>query len=77
MPKDDWVYIGHMLDMSLQARDILSGKDRSDYDQEVVLRLALTHLVQVIGEAAQQVSKELKPPIHKFPGAKSLVCAIA
>ncbi len=60
MPKDDWVYVGHMLDMSLQARDIFSGKDRSDYDQEIVLRLALTHLVQVIGEAAQQVTKEFQ-----------------
>ena len=40
MPKDDWVYVGHMLDMSLQAREILSGKDREDYDREIVLRLA-------------------------------------
>jgi uncharacterized protein with HEPN domain len=60
MPKDDWVYVGHMLDMSVQAKEILSGKDRADYDQEIVLRLALTHLVQVIGEAAQQVSKEFQ-----------------
>ncbi len=67
MPKDDWVYVGHMLDMSLQARDILSGKDRSDYDQEVVLRLALTHLVQVIGEAAQQVSKEFQAAHSQVP----------
>jgi uncharacterized protein with HEPN domain len=60
MPKDDWVYVGHMLDLCLQSQEILSGKDRSDYDRELVLRLALTHLVQVIGEAAQQVSKEFQ-----------------
>lgn len=60
MPKDDWVYVGHMLDMSLQAREILSGKDRTNYDQDVVLRLALTHLVQIIGEAAQRVSKDFQ-----------------
>jgi uncharacterized protein with HEPN domain len=60
MPKNDWVYVGHMLDMCLQAREILSEKDRADYDQEIVLRLALTHLVQVIGEAAQQVSNEFQ-----------------
>ncbi len=60
MPKDDLVYVGHMLDMSLQAREILITKDREDYDNEIVLRLALTHLVQVIGEAAQQVSKEFQ-----------------
>ncbi len=60
MPKDNWVYVGHMLDMCRQSQEILFGKDRADYDREIVLRLALTHLVQVIGEAAQQVSKEFQ-----------------
>lgn len=60
MPKDNWVYVGHMLDMCLQSREILYGKDRTDYDREIVLRLALTHLIQVIGEAAQQTSKEFQ-----------------
>ncbi len=55
MPKDDWIYIGHMLDMCRQSHEILSGKERADYDREIVLRLALTHLVQVIEEAAQRV----------------------
>lgn len=40
--------------MSLQARDILFGKDRSIYDQDAILRLALTHLVQGIGQAAPE-----------------------
>jgi uncharacterized protein with HEPN domain len=56
-----------MLDISLQAQEILSGKDRTDYDQEIVLRLALTHLVQVIGEAAQQVSKEFQNLYEQVP----------
>lgn len=67
MPKDDWVYVGHMLDMSLQSQEILSGKNRADYDREVVLRLALTHLVQVIGEAAQQTSKEFQDLYPQVP----------
>jgi uncharacterized protein with HEPN domain len=54
MPKDDWVYVGHMLDMCLQAQEIVSGKDRVYFDREIVIRLALTHLVQVMGEAAQK-----------------------
>jgi len=56
-----------MLDMSLQAKEILSGKDRVNYDQDVVLRLALTHLVQVIGEAAQHVSKEFQDLYPQVP----------
>ncbi|NLG97507.1 MAG: DUF86 domain-containing protein [Chloroflexi bacterium] len=67
MPKDNWIYVGHMLDMSLQAKEILSGKDRVNYDQDVVLRLALTHLVQVIGEAAQHVSKEFQDLYPQVP----------
>lgn len=35
MPKDNWIYVGHMLDMSLQAKEILSGKDRVNYDQDL------------------------------------------
>jgi uncharacterized protein with HEPN domain len=56
MLKDDWVYVGHMLDMCHQALEISTGKDKTGYDEDITLRLALTHLVQMIGEAAQHVS---------------------
>ncbi len=67
MLKDDWVYIAHMRDMGLQALEIVAGKSRQDFDNDIVLRLALTHLVQVIGEAAQQVSKELQATYPEVP----------
>ncbi len=67
MPKDDWVYVAHMLDMSKQALEIVSNKTRSDFDEDIVLRLALTHLVQVIGEAAQRVSKEFQQDHAQIP----------
>jgi uncharacterized protein with HEPN domain len=53
MPKDNWLYAGHMLDMSRKALELTAYKSKADYDQDETLRLALTHLVQVIGEAAQ------------------------
>ena len=58
MPKDDQVYIGHMLDMARKAIILVQGKERTDYDRDEVLRLALAHLLQVIGEAARRVSPE-------------------
>lgn len=67
MAKDDLVYVGHMLEMSLQACDIIANKGRSDYEREIVLRLALTHLIQVIGEAAQQVSGEFQDRHPQVP----------
>jgi len=53
MPKDDMVYAGHMLDMARKALKLVKGKDRGAYDRDEPLRLALAHLIQVIGEAAR------------------------
>ncbi len=58
MKKDNRVYAGHMLDMARKASSLISGKTRDDYDRDETLRLALTHLLQVIGEAAGRVSKD-------------------
>ncbi len=58
MPKDDLIYIGHMLDMAKKALGKVEGKTRTDFDKDENLRLALTHLLQVIGEAAGQISKD-------------------
>ena len=75
MYKDDWVYIGHMLDMSKKALELSEGKDRNLYDQDEALRFAVTHLIQVIGEAAQRVTpgfQESHPsiPWHEIIGMR-------
>lgn len=58
MSPRDLVYVGHMLDMTRKALDKTHGITRDGYDADENLRLALTHLVQVIGEAARRVSRE-------------------
>jgi len=60
MKKDDSVYLGHMLDTARKIVAKTSGIERRVYDRDENLRLALTHLLQVIGEAASQVSRELR-----------------
>ena len=67
MLKDDWVYVGHMLDMSQKAADFLAGVDRDAYDENEVLRLALIHIIQTIGEAAQHVSLEFREAHPEVP----------
>ena len=47
-----------MLDMADKAVGKVRGLTRADFDADENLRLALTRLVQVIGEAARQVSGE-------------------
>ncbi|MGH7256082.1 MAG: HepT-like ribonuclease domain-containing protein [Nitrospirales bacterium] len=66
MPKDDLVYIGHMLDKAMEALNLAQGKSQADYDRDKTLQLALTFLIQVIGEAARHVSpgfRQLHPEV--------------
>jgi uncharacterized protein with HEPN domain len=67
MPVDDFVYLGHMLDMARKACRMAEGQDRAAYDDDEILRLALTHLVQVIGEAARHVSAEFQAAHPELP----------
>ena len=58
MPPRDLVYVGHMLDMARKAVSKTESTSRETYDSDENLRLALIHLIQTIGEAARQVSRE-------------------
>lgn len=58
MSPRDIVYVGHMLDMAKKAVGKVHDLPRGAYDADENLRLALVHLVQVIGEAASKVSRE-------------------
>ena len=67
MPKDELVYVGHMLDKAHEALSLVHGKTRQDYDRDSALRLALTHLIQVIGEAARRVSPQFRDRHPQIP----------
>lgn len=58
MSPRDLVYVGHMLDMARKAVIKTQTICREDYDADENLRLALIHLIQVIGEAGRRVSQE-------------------
>ncbi len=55
--KDDSVYFGHMLDACRKISGRAGPLSRAEFDADEFLRLALVHLVQVIGEAARRVSE--------------------
>lgn len=69
MQRDDLVYIAHMLDASRQALRLVHGVTRTRYDDDEVLRLALTHVIQTIGEAARHVSEEFRAGHPAIPWA--------
>ena len=60
MKKDDLVYIGHMLESARDSIARIESLDRAAFFRDVNLPLALTHLIQIIGEAARRVSPEFR-----------------
>jgi uncharacterized protein with HEPN domain len=54
-PDDRW-RIGHMIEAAQDARAFVQGRQRTDLDQDRMLCLALTRAVEIVGEAAAQVS---------------------
>lgn len=61
MPMSDpLVRLRDMLEHAREALQMASGKAREDLVSDRMLALALTHLVEIIGEAARQVPEEMR-----------------
>ena len=61
MPMNDpLVRLRDMLDHAREAVEMAQGKSREDLASDRMLTLALTHLVEIIGEAARQVPEEIR-----------------
>lgn len=65
--KDDRVYIQHIIDNSNKAINFVKDISREDFDNDEKLRLALTHLLQIIGEAARRISPEFRANYPQIP----------
>ena len=63
LPPDE-VRLLHIRDAAEAARGFIAGRARADLDTDQMLRLALTKLVEIVGEAAKQVSE---PTRTRFP----------
>ena len=70
MPKGEEVYAGHMLDTARLALTKTQGKTRDDYDKDENLRLALTYLVQTLGEAARRTSSTFRDAHSEIPWSR-------
>lgn len=65
--RDDRVYIEHMIGTARKAIGFVEGVSREDFDNNELLRLSLTHLLQVIGEAARRVSPDFRANYSAIP----------
>jgi len=64
---EDAVRLRHMLEHASEAVALISGKNRPDLDTNRVLQLALVRLIEIVGEAANRVSKEAQEQYKQIP----------
>ena len=65
--RDDTVRLHHVLDAAREAVSFVQGKQRSDLEKDRKLVLSLVRLVEVIGEAAGQVSQGFRDAHPEIP----------
>ena len=64
---EDRVRLQHMLDFAREAVSFCRGRTRADLSSNLMLSLALTRLIEVIGEAATRVSNETRTKTPNIP----------
>jgi len=68
MPQhDDIVRLRHVLEYAREALDLIKGKQRADLEADRMLELALTRLLEIVGEAANRVSEERREEYPQIP----------
>ncbi len=65
--RPDEIQLRHMLDATREALAFTSDKTRSDLDSNRMLSLALIHLLEIIGEAANGVSNNFRESLPEIP----------
>lgn len=65
MPSPDVVRLRHMQEAVTIALKMASGRSRSDLSSDLMLAMALTRCLEVLGEAASKLSAETR---LRFPG---------
>jgi uncharacterized protein with HEPN domain len=65
--RDPKVRLLHMRDYARKALSMVEGQTRSDLDSDEKLRFAVTHLVELIGEAASQVPIDVQRHYPEIP----------
>lgn len=68
--RDPKLRLLHMRDFARKAIELTRGKTRADLENDEVLRLAVTHLLELVGEAAGKVPPETQARYPEIPWSK-------
>jgi len=61
------IRVQHMIDAASRAASMAAGRRRADLDENEMLFLALTRLVEIVGEAAKSVGVETRERHPRVP----------
>jgi len=67
MRRSDAIRLRHMLDAAEEAIGFVRGRTRQDLDHDRMLVLALMKDIEIIGEAAYQVTQETRQSLPEIP----------
>lgn len=67
---DPNIPLRHMLDYARKAVDLSQGRKRSDLDEDITYNLALTRLIEIIGEAVNRVPDKFQESHSEIPWAE-------
>jgi len=70
MQRDDETCIRHILDAARKAHDFASSRKRADLEKDEMLALSLVRLLEIIGEAAGDISEEYRAKHPDIPWKK-------
>ncbi len=65
--RDPEIALRQILSYSREAVEICNGKSRQDLDSDRLMNLALTRLLEMIGEAANRVPEEVRAQHSELP----------
>lgn len=63
----DEVRLRHILDHAREALGLCKNRTQEDLERDRVLALALTRLLEIVGEAASKVSANARQSIPEIP----------
>lgn len=71
MTQPDEIRVQHMRESARKAIEFCNGRSRADLETDELLRLALTKLVEIVGEAAKQTGSDARDRHPKVPWAEA------
>jgi uncharacterized protein with HEPN domain len=67
MPRDDRIYLRHILDAIAKTEQYLLGIDEDTFKQETLVQDGVIRQIQIIGEAVRHISDDLRNQYPHIP----------